>query len=64
MKQTEMTMQMHMLDIMYAPTDWMTLMVMPQWMTMDMTMSPLDAGMGGMGGMGGRYAHEHAQPWH
>jgi hypothetical protein len=51
MKQTEMTMQMHMLDIMYAPTDWMTLMVMPQWMTMDMTMSPLDAGMGGMGGM-------------
>ena len=51
MKQTEMTMQMHMLDIMYAPTDWLTLMVMPQWMTMDMTMSPLDASMGGMGGM-------------
>jgi hypothetical protein len=49
MKQSEMTMQMHMLDIMYAPTDWLTLMVMPQWMTMDMAMAPLDHG-GHMGG--------------
>lgn len=52
MKQSKMTMQMHMLDIMYAPTDWLTLMVMPQWMSMDMTMSPIDDDMGGMGGHG------------
>jgi hypothetical protein len=32
----EMTMNMHMLDIMYAPTDWLTLMLMPQFMDMDM----------------------------
>jgi len=35
---TDMTMSMHMLDIMYAPTDNLTLMVMPHYMTMDMTM--------------------------
>jgi hypothetical protein len=29
MKPTDMTMNMYMLDIMYAPTDWLTLMVMP-----------------------------------
>jgi hypothetical protein len=46
MRPAEMTMQMHMLDIMYAPTDWLTLMLMPQWMTMDMTMTPLMGGMG------------------
>ncbi len=33
---TDHTMQMHMLDIMYAPTDWLNLMLMPQFMTMDM----------------------------
>ena len=26
---------------MYAPTNWVTLMVMPMWMSHDMTMSPL-----------------------
>ncbi len=31
-----MDMQMHMLDLMYAPTDWLNLMVMPQFMSMDM----------------------------
>jgi hypothetical protein len=41
MKQTGMTMQMHMLDIMYAPTDWLTVMAMPQWMSMDMSMGML-----------------------
>jgi hypothetical protein len=35
---SEMTMNMHMLDIMYAPTNWMTLMVMPMGMSQDMTM--------------------------
>jgi len=34
----EMDMYMHMLDIMYAPTDWLTLMVMPQFVEMDMKM--------------------------
>jgi hypothetical protein len=36
---TGMQMNMHMLDIMYAPTDWLTLMLMPQYMTMDMNMA-------------------------
>jgi hypothetical protein len=52
MKPIEMTMRMHMLDIMYAPTDWVTLMVMPQWMTMEMTMAPLE-GAPAAGGHGG-----------
>jgi hypothetical protein len=57
MKQKSMDMQMHMLDIMYAPTDWLTLMAMPQWMTMDMTMEPVEqAHMGGGMHMG---AHSH-----
>jgi hypothetical protein len=34
----EMTMNMHMLEIMYSPTDWLTLMVMPMYMDMEMTM--------------------------
>ena len=38
-KPNSMTMGMHMLDIMYAPTDWLNIMVMPQLMDMDMTMS-------------------------
>jgi hypothetical protein len=35
MKPTDMTMNMYMLDIMYAPTDWLTLMVLPMWMSHD-----------------------------
>ncbi len=56
MKQSEMIMQMHMLDIMYAPTDWLTLMVMPMWMSMDMTMSPVEGAAMGHG-MGGGHGH-------
>lgn len=37
-KSTGMTMHMHMLDLMVAPTDWLTLMVMPQFWDMDMAM--------------------------
>ena len=37
-----MNMSMHMLDLMYAPTDWLTLMLMPQFMDMNMSMRPLD----------------------
>jgi len=50
-----MVMNMHMLDIMYAPTDWLNLMVMPQFMDMSMTMQRLagapmiDEGPGGAG---------------
>ena len=41
MTASTMQMNMYMLDIMYAPTDWLTLMVMPMWMSHDMTMRPL-----------------------
>ncbi len=39
---TYMNMSMHMLDIMYAPTDWLNLMLMPQFMDMEMNMRELD----------------------
>jgi hypothetical protein len=45
---TEMTMDMVMLDIMYAVNDRLTLMFMPQYMSMDMTMHKFGA-MPGMG---------------
>ncbi len=38
---TYMNMKMHMLDIMYAPTDWLTLLVMPQFVDMDMELRDL-----------------------
>lgn len=38
---TAMTMRMHMLDLMWAPTNRVTLMAMPQWMSMDMGMAPV-----------------------
>lgn len=61
MTASEMTMQMHMLDIMYAPTNWLTLMVMPMWMSHDMTMRPLEGaahgGHGGHAGHDGPHAH-------
>jgi hypothetical protein len=38
----EMSMQMHMLDLMYAPTDWLNLMLMPQFMDMDMDFRQLE----------------------
>jgi Protein of unknown function (DUF3570) len=48
-----MVMNMHMLDLMVAPTNWLTLMLMPQWMDMDMTMERFNiAGYEG--------AHNHA----
>ncbi|WP_445371018.1 DUF3570 domain-containing protein [Methylomonas sp. HW2-6] len=36
-----MAMNMHMLELMYAPSDWLTLMLMPQWMDMAMDMTML-----------------------
>lgn len=37
-----MNMRMHMLDLMYAPTRWLNLMVMPTFMDMDMNLRELD----------------------
>ena len=42
MTASEHTMQMHMLDFMYAPTDWLNLMVMPQFVDMAMEMRELE----------------------
>lgn len=38
---TYMNMKMHMLEIMYAPTRWLNLMIMPQFMDMDMNLREL-----------------------
>ena len=39
LKPTKMSMDMHMLDFMYAPTDWLNIMLMPQLVSMEMDMS-------------------------
>lgn len=49
---TEMTMHMHMLGMMYAPSDRLTLMVMLPWTEKDMTMLTEETML--MGGMTGR----------
>ena len=54
---TSMTMTMHMLDIMYAPSDDLTLMLMPHYMTMDMGMTALDGAPGDHGDHGDMGAH-------
>lgn len=38
---TVMNMNMNMLELMYAPTDWLTLMLMPQYVDMNMSMQGL-----------------------
>jgi len=40
-KAREMTMHMHMFNFMYAPTDWLNLMLMPQIIAMEMDMEVL-----------------------
>lgn len=52
---TRMEMTMHMLDFMYAPTDWLTLMAMPQYMEMDMEMLQVAEAHGH--GHGGGHGH-------
>jgi len=61
----EMIMHMHMFNIMYAPTDWLNLMLMPTFVDMSMGMRSLD-GAPSVGGVGSpNYAevvhsnHEH-----
>lgn len=51
-----MRMDMAMLDLMWAPSDTLTLMVMPQYMKMDMVMRGLPSTGGGHGGHGGGHA--------
>ncbi len=74
-----MTMQMHMLHLMYAPTERINLMLMPQWMSMTMENRLLDGGfytqVGGhnhdnmdlsghsSGGMGDTIAGVQVQLW-
>jgi hypothetical protein len=41
-KPSEMNVTMHMLSLMYAPTDWMNLMLMPQFVTKSMNMHSLE----------------------
>lgn len=47
-KADAMTMDMAMLHVMYAPSDRITLMLVPSWMRMGMTMKGLPATMGSM----------------
>ena len=42
----DMTMDMHMVGFMYAPTDWVTLMAMGMYMTKDMSLRTYQGGMG------------------
>ncbi|MCX7056623.1 MAG: DUF3570 domain-containing protein, partial [Proteobacteria bacterium] len=61
---TAMSMDMHMLDFSYALTDQLSLMVMPRWVDMRMTMRPLDGappgdGMGPIGSAIMHAAHPH-----
>lgn len=53
-----MKMEMHMLDIMYAVNDDVTLMLMPQYMSMDMEMEATPMAMP-MSSHGGHAAHDH-----
>jgi len=53
----EMNMHMHMLDIMYAPTDWLNLMLMPMFMDMNMSLRALEGADPGGGGHSGHGSH-------
>ncbi len=59
-KSTAMTMDMAMLHLMWAPSDRVTLMVVPTWMRMDMTLEGI-APSGGHGGHHGVGLGETAQ---
>lgn len=59
---TDMEMRMHMLDVMYAPNDWLNVMLMPQFIDMDMSMRLLEESprTGGMDAIGMAIMHaEH-----
>lgn len=56
MAPSKMTMNMHMIEFMFAPTSWLNFMIMPQFMSMDMDMRRINGTPGGMssstGGVG------------
>lgn len=54
-KADAMTMDMAMLHIMYAPSDRVTLMLVPSWMRMGMTLQGLPGANGAGGGHGGHH---------
>jgi len=49
---SKMNMKMHMINMMYAPTNWMNLMVMPTFVDMNMDVRGLSGGAGHGGGHG------------
>jgi hypothetical protein len=55
-----MTMHMHMLDLMYAPADWLTLMLMPQYMSMNMDMRAVEGAEDHGGEHGGHAGGMHS----
>ena len=61
----DMTMHMHMFNFMYAPTDWLNLMLMPTFVDMSMNMRMLDGAPSVLGTTAPEYAelshasHEH-----
>ncbi len=59
MMPTGMTMDMVMLDLMYAPTDKLTLMLMPHYMRMEMDMAPTPMVAMPGGGEHGHGGHTH-----
>lgn len=58
LKMDEHMMHMHMVEIMYAPTDWLTLMAMPQFLDMTMDLRRVENGPSLAGGDG----HSHGNP--
>jgi hypothetical protein len=59
----EMIMHMHMFNIMYAPTDWLNMMLMPTFVDMSMGMRSLD-GAPSPGGAGGALTNNYSEVVH
>ena len=59
----DMTMHMHMFNIMYAPTDWLNLMLMPTFVDMSMNMRSLD-GAPSPGAASGAATNNYAEVVH
>lgn len=57
MTASEHTMHMHMLDFMYAPRDWLNVMIMPQFVDMTMEMRTLEGAPEGGHAHGGSGEH-------
>ncbi len=57
-----MNMNMHMMDLMVAPTDWLTLMLMPQFVDMQMNMYQPDSAINSGHSHGGDEGHDGHTP--